>query len=122
MDERATFGFDALQTGMAVLFLMAGLPKLLGSHRARAMFDHLRVPQQLLVIVGTVETAVALGLLIGFRNHAISVVAALVACPPMLGAMLTNIMRSRRREAWMPTGMLLFLCVLLVYVRWGSGS
>ncbi len=116
--ERLELGFDLLQAAMAGLFLMAGTPKVLGTWRARAMFDHLRVPQQLMVVVGALEVAVALGLIAGFFNHSISVVAALVACPPMFGAMMTNITRSRRREAWLPTGMLLGLCALLAFVRW----
>ncbi len=117
--ERLVLGFDVLQGAVAVLFLMAGAPKVLGTWRARAMFDHLRVPQQLMVVVGVLEVAVALGLCIGFFNHVISVFAALVACPPMFGAMMTNITRSRRREAWLPTGMLLGLCALIAFVRWG---
>jgi hypothetical protein len=74
------------------------------------------------VVVGALETAVALGLALGFLNHAISVFAALLACPPMFGAMMTNITRSRRRDAWLPTGMLLFLCALIAFVRWGGGA
>jgi uncharacterized membrane protein YphA (DoxX/SURF4 family) len=121
MDSRLALGFDALQLGVAAMFVVAGLPKLLGSWRMRAMFDHLRVPQQLLIVVGTVETAAGIGLAIGaFHDHAISVAMALVACPFMLGAMVTNIMRSRRRDAWLTTGILLYLCVLIAYVRWPS--
>jgi uncharacterized membrane protein YphA (DoxX/SURF4 family) len=120
--ERLAHGFDALQAAVAVLFLMAGAPKLLGSWRMRAMFDHLGVPQQLLVIVGAVECAAAIGLLVGFQNHTISVASALIACPWMFGAMMTNIKRSRRRDAWLTTGLLLFLCALIAYVRWGVGA
>lgn len=119
---RLALGFNALQIGVAIMFLSAGTPKLLGSWRMRAMFDHLGVPQQLLVVVGTVEAAAGIGLLVGFHNHAISVFSALVACPFMFGAMMTNILRSRRRDAWLTTGLLLFLCVLIAYVRWGVGG
>jgi uncharacterized membrane protein YphA (DoxX/SURF4 family) len=120
--DRLALGFDALQAAVACLFMMAGAPKVLGSWRMRAMFDHLGVPQQLLVIVGAVECAAAIGLLVGFHNHVISEAAALIAIPWMAGAMITNLKRSRRRDAWMTTGLLLLMCVLIAFVRWGSGT
>lgn len=110
--------FYALQGMLAVVFMTSGVPKVFGTPRWQAAFEHLGVPPSLRVLWAWVEVSCALGLVVGLFNAHAAALSALCLAPLMLGATVTNLTRSRRRDAWLTTAILLFLCMLVAYVRY----
>ena len=110
-------GFDALQAVLGLVFVLSGTPKLVGSWRMRALFDHLRVPDTMRQLTGMIELGAGLGLWAGFVRPEITVPSALIACPVMLGGTLANLTSTPRHSAWLTTALLLLLCLLVAYVR-----
>jgi hypothetical protein len=117
-DGRMNEAFDALQIMVAVMLLLSALPNLAGSPRMRAAFSVLGVPQALRVTFAALELMSAVGLLAGLREPFIGMNSALLMAPGLAGMAITNAARSRRRDAWIPPAMLLYLCGLIAYVRW----
>lgn len=109
--------FAAQQVVLGLVFLLAGLSKMLGG-RMMVMFDHLHVPQAMRVVTGAIELAVALGLFLGLRDPSAAVIAAVSACPLLLGAAIASAVRPAPRESWLSTGLIFFLCVQVIYVHW----
>ena len=109
--------FNALQIMLAAVFLLSAVPKLTGAERMRATFAILGVPQPLRLASAAVELAAAVALLVGLDDPSIAMIAAFSMMPILFGMTMANITRSRRKDAWMPTAILLFLCGLVAYVR-----
>jgi len=109
--------FAVLQGQLALIFLIAGTSKVLGLSGILAFFDHMRVPQGARVLTGCIEMVVGAGLFYGFHEPSIAVMSALIACPALLGGVISNTTRERGGGAWLATGFMLVLCVLIAYVR-----
>jgi uncharacterized membrane protein YphA (DoxX/SURF4 family) len=110
--------FNALQIMLAAVFLLSAIPKLTGAERMRATFAILGVPQPLRLASAAIELAASVALLVGLTDPSIAMNAALSMMPVLFGMTVANITRSRRKDAWMPTAILLFLCGLVAYVRY----
>ena len=110
--------FDALQIMVAASLLLSALPNLAGSPRMRAAFSILGVPQPLRLTFAVLGLICGVGLLAGLRQPFIGMTSALLMAPGLAGMTLTNVTRSRRRDAWITPAMLLYLCGLIAYVRW----
>jgi uncharacterized membrane protein len=75
-----------LRALLAAVFLMSGVPKLLGDDATTATFAELGAGQWLRYVIGTVEIAGAIGLLIPF----FAALAALALMGVMIGASLSE--------------------------------
>src|SRR5687767_444152 len=102
--------FAAQQLVLALVFTLAGFSKMLGG-RLMVMFDFLHVPQAMRIVTGAIELAVAIGLVLGFRDPSAAVIAAVSACPLLLGSAIASAVRPAPRESWLSTGLIFVLCL-----------
>lgn len=109
--------FAAQQVVLALVFTLAGFSKMLGG-RLMVMFDFLHVPQAMRIVTGAIELAVAIGLMLGFRDPSAAVTAAVSACPLLLGSAIASAVRPAPRESWLSTGLIFVLCLEVIYVHW----
>ena len=104
----------ALSVLMALLFLVAGVPKLLGAQGHVEHFAHWRYPDWFRLVVGTVEVASAILLLV----PRVAPLGAAGIAAIMAGATYTHVLRVPEEAGRAPlTLSLLALGVLIGYVR-----
>jgi uncharacterized membrane protein YphA (DoxX/SURF4 family) len=84
--DRANIALWVLRALLAAVFLMSGIPKWLGDDAATATFAELGAGQWLRYVIGTLEIAGAIGLLIPFFTG----LAALALLGVMVGAALSE--------------------------------
>lgn len=94
---------------LAVVFLLTGVPKVIGTRYMIRAFERFGYPQSWRVLAGMVEVAASLGLLVGLFVPVIGAGAALSLCPIMIGATYTNFTK-RKGGAWGATLVLLLMC------------
>lgn len=100
----------AVTVPLVLLYLTAGVPKLLGSPDAMAGFEHFGYPQWFRVVVGVVEVVGALALL----WPRVTAVAAAALAAVMAGAAWSHVRVGESPDAALPA----ILCVLLVAIAW----
>ena len=101
-----------LQIVLALQFVLSGFLKLGGSQDMVSMFTTIGVGQWLRYLIGTIEIAGAIGLLI----PRLSGLAALGLVGLMIGATATNLFIINS-SPWFPLGLLL-VCALIAWGRW----
>lgn len=89
LPERERRSTRLLRYGLAALFLAAGIAKLAGIEIMRSMFEHFGYPQDFRLLVGAVESAGAIGLLI----PRLAFGSALVLGAVMIGAIASHLLR-----------------------------
>jgi putative oxidoreductase len=99
-----------LQAGLALPFAAGGLAKLAGAPELVELFASIGAGQWLRYVVGALEVAGAVGLLV----PRLSRLAALGLAALMLGATVTNLFVIHERP-WLPVGLLLVAAV----IAWG---
>lgn len=100
----------AVTVPLVLLYLTAGIPKLLGSPDAVATFEHFGYPQWFRVVVGVVEVVGALALL--WPRAAAGAAGALAVV--MAGAAWSSVRIGESPNAALPA----VLCVLLLAIAW----
>jgi putative oxidoreductase len=107
-----TIGLWLIQLILAVQFAGAGLFKLSAAPVMVEMFTTIGIGQWFRVLVGTLELAGAIGLLV----PRLAGLAALGLAGVMLGAIFANLL-ILGAAPWLPMGLLL-CCALVVWSRW----
>lgn len=105
-----------LQIVLAIQFILSGFLKLGGSPAMVSMFTEIGAGQWLRYLVGVIEVAGAIGLLI----PRLSGLAALALLCLLIGATVTNLF-ILGTSPWIPL-IFLLLCALIAWGRWSQTS
>lgn len=98
-----------LQGILALMFLMAGFGKIIGSKMHVEAFKHWRLPQWFRIVTGIVELAGAVLLIVGYWAPISAMAGALLLAITGVGGILTHI---RVKDSFKDTAMILFLVIL----------
>lgn len=112
----ATIVLSAL---LAVTFLGAGVPKLIGAKQSLKMRDQLRIGADLWRIVGALEIAAAIGLVAGLAVPILGIAAAVGLVLLLIGAIATHARVDDLRGA-APAAIVLVVAVATAVVRFLS--
>jgi putative oxidoreductase len=102
-----------LQGLLAIMFLMAGLGKIMGSKTHVDGFNHWRLPQWFRIVTGIVEFAGAAALVIGYWEPSWIAAGALLLAVTAIGGVLVH---RRVRDSFKQTFPIVMLGVLSVIV------
>ncbi|MFJ2474855.1 DoxX family protein [Streptomyces sp. NPDC087659] len=80
-----------LSCALAAFMTFAGAPKLASGPRTRLMAEHLRVPPELLRLIGLAEIAAAIGLIAGLALSGLGIAAAGGLAVLMAGGVLAHL-------------------------------
>lgn len=112
----ATIVLSAL---LAVTFLGAGVPKLIGAKQSLQMRDQLRIGADLFRVVGALEIAAAIGLIAGLAVPVLGIAAAVGLVLLLIGAIATHARVDDLKGA-APAAIVLVVAVATVVVRFLS--
>jgi putative oxidoreductase len=98
-----------LQILLILMFLMAGLGKIIGSKMHIEGFNHWRLPQWFRVVTGIVEFAAAVALIIGFWEQSWVAIGALILGVTAIGGIITHM---RVKDSLKQTFPIIFLGIL----------
>ncbi|MBX3295791.1 MAG: DoxX family protein [Acidobacteria bacterium] len=112
MSKYVNIGSWILQILLAVLFIMMGAQKLMGEAEVAANFVRWGMPSFMLPLIGALEVAGGLGLLI----PRLAGLAAAGLIPVMIGALFTHLSHGEMDMAPVPFVVLIVLAVI-AYVR-----
>ena len=105
-----------LSVVLAVGFLGSGAIKLIGNKTALQMRDRVNVGAQLWRVIGALEVAGAVGLLVGLAVPALGIAAAVGLSLLLIGAVGAHLCANDARNA-LPAALLLLLAVALIVIR-----
>jgi uncharacterized membrane protein YphA (DoxX/SURF4 family) len=101
---------------LALVFLAAGIPKVLALQSATKMRESLHVNAQLYRAVGMLELAAAAGLLLGLVVPALGIAAGVGLALLMIGGIVTHVRVGDAKGA-LPAAVLLLAAVAVVVLR-----
>lgn len=105
-----------LSVVLAVGFLGSGAIKLIGNKTSLEMRDRVSVGAQLWRVIGALEVAGAVGLLVGLAVPALGIAAAVGLSLLLIGAVGAHVRANDARNA-LPAVLLLLVAVALVVIR-----
>lgn len=106
-----------LQCFLIIAFLFSGLGKIGGMAMQVEVFRHLHLPQWFRVVTGIVQLAGVAGLIIGFWNKEILLIAGLWIAGTMFGAVLFHIRAKDQFKAIFAPLLLTFFSLLLALLN-----
>lgn len=95
---------------LVAIFLLSGVSKLIGMESARSMFEDFGYSQDFRIVIGVLETAGAIGLLV----PRLAGLAALGLCGIMIGAIVTHLINDPLYMAIFP----LVILAVLARIAW----
>ncbi|MEO4052753.1 DoxX family protein [Solibacillus sp. CAU 1738] len=98
-----------LQGGLAVMFLIAGTGKTLGSKMHIEGFNKWGYPQWFRVVTGVIELGAAILLIVGFWNETAALIGAAILVAVGIGGVITHV---RIKDTMKETATILILGVL----------
>lgn len=105
---------------LALTFLAGSPPKIARRDSAYARVRHLGVSQTLYQVVGVLELAAAVGLIIGIWVHWLAALAAAGLVLLMIGALTYHIRAHDKRQNELPAAVILVVAVLALIFRLAS--
>ena len=106
-----------LQGLLIFAFLFSGIAKITGAKMQVETFEHLGLPSWFRVFTGIVAITGVIGLIIGYWNEDILIIAALWLAGIMLGAILFHIRSKDKVSQMLPAFMLMMLAVVLTVLN-----
>ncbi|MFJ7949934.1 DoxX family protein [Lysinibacillus sp. NPDC096418] len=108
-----------LQGLLAIVFLMAGLGKLIGTDMHKNNFNHWRLPQWFRGVTGLVETAAAVLLIVGFWQYTALLAGAWLIVATGFGGVITHIRVKDSLKDTLPIAVLGILAIILLVIATG---
>lgn len=105
---------------LALVFIMSGGNKVLGTKQAQAQRAHLKLPAWFWRLTGALELLGALGLIVGYFVPAVAGLAAALLLIIMLGAVAAHLARRDPISRAIPAFVLFALAALTLAGRWAD--
>lgn len=105
-----------LSSLIALIFVIAGLAKASGNPRGLAVTRQVNVKDGLARVIGVIEAAAALGIVIGLRNGFVQWIALVILWVDMSGAMYFHFKVEKIKSSFPPFFLLTLVSIALVTI------
>ncbi len=106
----------AISSLIALVFVIAGLAKASGNPRGLAVTREVKVKDGLARLIGVIEAAAALGIVIGLRNGFVQWIALVILWVDMSGAMYFHFKVEKIKSSFPPFLLLTLVSIALVTI------